>query len=460
VNRANTDVLVLPVVALTLVAIVMFASAMWTGILRLNAVVETGEVNIAYRNVTISEASEVGGKDVGNCIYTLETGGSVDRLKISISNGYPGYKCIVTFNVVNTGTIPVIGPFFNVTEIPHGVRVVFNPPSVQQLHPGDLAHYEVVVEVLQEASENSNYTVDIEITYIQWNEAYSSISGYVWNDVNSDEAWNPGEDPVEDVNVLLRQDGVTIGSTYTSINGYYSFMVYPGTYVIEIVVPPGYTNTTTLAITRTVSIGESSTNNNFGIVQQLTPPPPQGLSVWGEFRETDVDFRKCPAKLGTPLDRVNATVSKTGEVISVAPGAFYYVLWVNGTGLTSINITLAYDYQFNIEDGAGGKIRVYMLNTTTMCITKELDNGAYTYSVNNTLNRAIVNITLSNPLPPDAVILVYTKFKPTHYDPCKEPNGLIGHRWDTLDKSFEVNYNAVANVGSLSGASTIQIVKK
>lgn len=458
-DRVSTDTLVLLAVALMLVTIMMFASAMWTDILRLNAVVETGEVNVTYRNIAVSEADEAEGKDVGNCTYVLETANSVDHLRILISNGYPGYECMVTFDVVNIGTIPVIGPLYSVTEIPSEVRVVFNPPSVQQLHPGDFARYEIVIAVLQEAVENSNYVVNIEITYVQWNEAYSSISGYVWNDENSNGVWEPDEDPMESVNVLLTQDGIIVGSTYTITNGYYYFMVYPGTYIIEVVVPIGYTNTTASTIKRTLSTGESSTDNNFGLTQIPTPPSPPRLSIWGEFRETNVNFEECPARLGTPLNSINATV-RDGKVKSVAPGAFYHVLWINGTGLTNINITLMYDYQFNIEDGASGKIYVYMLNTTTMCVIMELGDRAYTYIVNNTLNRAIVNITLSNPLPPDAVLLVYTKFKPTQYDPDKEPNGLIGHPWETLDKFFEVDYNTVANVGSLSGVSMIQIVRK
>ncbi|MEM4809226.1 MAG: SdrD B-like domain-containing protein [Desulfurococcaceae archaeon] len=461
-GKSNTFLLVSAVVLMLATAIAI-SMAMWMGTLRLNAMVKTGEVNVDYENIVVEEFDEAEGKDVGNCTYTITTSDNADRLEIHISNGYPGYGCRIGFDIVNTGTIPVVGPFYNMTEIPSEIEVVFNPPSVQQLHPGDLAHYEIIIGVLQSANESSEYVVDIDITYIQWNGAYSSISGYVWNDTNENGIWDPGEDPVEGVTILLEQGNIVIVSTFTNSDGYYYFPVHPGTYIIKILLPTGYVNTTALTLTRTISAGESSINNNFGIMRPPLPPPPPplpGLNIMGEFRETNTDFKKCPVKLGTPLDSIRAEVRKEGKVVSVSPGAFYHVLWISGTGLDNVNITVTYDYQFNIEDGFDGKIRVYMLNTTTMCVIQELGYGEYEYSVDNTLNTAIMNITLSNPLSSDAVVLIYIKFKPTDYDSDKEPHGLIGHIWDTLDKNFEVNYNIAANTGSATGTSIIQIVKK
>ncbi|MEM4757144.1 MAG: hypothetical protein QW254_03800, partial [Desulfurococcaceae archaeon] len=200
-GKSNTFLLVSAVVLMLATAIAI-SMAMWMGTLRLNAMVKTGEVNVDYENIVVEEFDEAEGKDVGNCTYTITTSDNADRLEIHISNGYPGYGCRIGFDIVNTGTIPVVGPFYNMTEIPSEIEVVFNPPSVQQLHPGDLAHYEIIIGVLQSANESSEYVVDIDITYIQWDEAYSSISGYVWNDTNENGIWDPGEDPVEGVTIL------------------------------------------------------------------------------------------------------------------------------------------------------------------------------------------------------------------------------------------------------------------
>lgn len=452
--------ILVPFFAIILVAISVTAMslALWTNNVRLNAVINTGEVNVGYEDIVLEEFEEAEGKDVGKCLYSIEASEGSDHLTITIYNGYPGYGCTVEFEIVNKGTIPVVGPFYNVTEIPYGIEVFFNSSAIKQLHPGDSAQYEITAKVLQTAHENSTYTIGIDITYIQWNEVYSYISGFVWNDMNNNRAWDPGENPVEGVNLLLELDGVILASTYTNIDGYYLFTIFPGTYVIRIIIPSGYTNTTVQTIVKSVGAGESSVNNNFGIMKLHTPPTPPALDVKGEFRDTDVNFEKCPAKLGLLLNEANVTIS-SGKVRSVSPGAFYHVLLISGPGLMNINITITYDYQFNIENGKYGKIRVYLLNATTKCIINELSNG-FTYTIDNALNKAIVNITLPNPLQPGVTILIYSKFKPTEYDSVKEPHGLIGHDWSSLDKFFEVNHYVVTSIGSLSGSTIIQITKK
>lgn len=439
------------------VSITAMSLALWTNNLRLNAVISTGEVKVDYENIMLKEFEEAEGKDVGRCLYSIEASEGSGHLMINIYNGYPGYGCTVNFKIVNKGTIPVVGPFYNITDVPDGIEVFFKPSEIKQLHPGDSAQYEIIVKVLQVAHENSTYTVSIDITYIQWNEAYSYISGYVWNDINNNKAWDPDENPVEGVNILLELDGVIIASTYTNIDGYYLFTVFPGTYVIKIVIPDGYTNTTAQTIVKSVGAGESSVNNNFGIMKLHVPPTPPVLDVKGEFRDTNMNSEKCPAKLGGLLNKINVAISE-GKIKSVSPGAFFHVLWISSPGLMNIDITITYGYQFNIEDGKDGKIRVYLLNTTTMCIN-ELNNE-FTYNIDNTLNKAIVNITLPNPLQPGITILIYSKFKPTEYDSVKEPYGLKGHDWDSLDKFFNVNHYVVTSIGSLSGSTTIQITKK
>lgn len=445
---------------LILSTFIALSLAMWTNVLKLNTLISTGEIDLDYRNVYLEEFNEDDNKDVGTCSYVIESSNGIDYLKMFISNGYPGYGCRVSFEIVNTGSIPVIGPFYNVTETPQGVEVIFNPPDILQLHPGDSANYEISVIVLQEAGENSTYFIDIAITYVQWNEAHSSISGYVWNDVDNNGLWDPGEEPVEGVLILLERGGVMIAYRYTDQDGYYYFLVQPGTYTIKIIIPPGYTNTTPITIVSTLEAGQSSVNNNFGIVFIIT----SSLTVFGEFRHTDKNLNECPVFLGTLLEKINVTVPSSGEymgrVISVSPGAYYHILWINGSGLRNVSITYTYDYQFDIENGFSGKIRAYVLNTTTMCIIRQLSMVEFNYSVNNTSNEASMSINLPNQLSWDSAILIYSKFKPTHYHIIYEPYGLRYNYWDHLDKYFEITWEVISNIGSASGTNIIGIFKK
>lgn len=437
---------------LALAMVLVLAFAMWTETLKVNSLVDTGEVDISYYNIAIVEDWEAEGKDVGKCSYTLSTDGI---LTVSIENGYPGYKCTVYFDIVNTGTIPVVGPFFNITDVPEGIQVEFYPAEFTQLHPGDSASYSIIVEVLQNAEEKAGYTVTIEITYIQWNEyiptqpLMAKVSGFVWEDLDGDGEWDDFEPPLANIIVQLLKNNLVAAETTTNEYGYYEFIIEPGEYRIKPVLLTGYSFTTPSEIIITVYAGMEYTQNNFGM---QAPPTPLELIVTSSFRHTNTNFNNCPAELGSLLLQIEANV-KENKVRSISPGAFYYVMNISGPGVTSINLTINYDFHFDVRDGLEGMVRAYVLNTTTGCASEiKRTVGNMTYAVDNTNDIALVNITLSNPLTPDVVVLIYLKYRPAP--------GLIGSSWNTLDKYFDVSYIVYTNIGSTLGYSQIQIVEK
>jgi hypothetical protein len=136
----------------------------------------------------VEEGSDLEAKDVGQCTVSLteyeneegmnpSTAGNDDLdLVITITNGYPGYKCEVQFEVKNTGSIPVMGPTYVDPPSPYtdGYILVehnINTGTCVQLHPGDTQTFEINVTVLQTAEEQTEYTVQIYLRYDQWNEA-------------------------------------------------------------------------------------------------------------------------------------------------------------------------------------------------------------------------------------------------------------------------------------------------
>jgi len=458
--------------------VLLSAFAMWGELLEVNIAINTGEARIDVRDLAVVEGSEFGKSWVASCYANVaESGDGGVGVEIVIENGYPGYTCNVTFSVVNSGTVPLVGPYYSQISVPHGISLYLSPLQREQIHPGEEVEHLVSIGVEQEAGQDSSYTVVIGIEYVQWNEAppgngRTTLSGYVFEDLNGDSTWDSGEPPVNGVLVeLLLENGSVISSTCTDGYGYYSFQVDPpqlSTYTIKSYSPAGYYFTTPDSITLSVYPGTSNPDNNFGI--RIEEPQP-GLSVEKEFRETDFSYSEnggCSTNLGTllPMDGNNYTVyaevPSSGlykdKVRSVSPGALYGVIWVEGQGIANISLRDEYDYHFNIGDGDSGRARVYIYNKSSKCIAELKAGRNFTYTIDNTNNSAAVSIRLNKPLEPGQAVLIYLKFKPTDY--AEEPNGLIGHPWDSLDKYFENRVYVETNIGSASATGVLEIAKK
>jgi len=89
---------------------------------------------------------------------TIPTGDDDLDLNITIVNAYPSYNCTVTFEVRNTGTIPVRGPHvttdgnFNSWNGTY-VMCIGNFTEIT-INPGESAWFEISCHVLQAAGEN------------------------------------------------------------------------------------------------------------------------------------------------------------------------------------------------------------------------------------------------------------------------------------------------------------------
>jgi hypothetical protein len=186
------------------------AFALWADVLKIHIEVNTGNVDVQFGSWSVTEyvgfpdssggwsfvpeGSDPEAKDVGQCAVTLEdieneeedsglgtpAGNDDLDMKISISNGYPGYKCEVTFEVVNTGTIPVKLYFFDQSgnrltlpatfTIDDAVTCTLDGEDGAQVHPDESATYTLSCVVEQSASEDAQYSTQIYIQARQWNE--------------------------------------------------------------------------------------------------------------------------------------------------------------------------------------------------------------------------------------------------------------------------------------------------
>jgi hypothetical protein len=195
----------LTVIAIALLLTTIAISfALWADVLKIQLVAYTGNVDVQFGSWSkkeyvgfpdgnggwsfVEEGSNSEAKDVGQCTVTLQevaneesgnpspAGDNDLDLVITITKGYPGYKCEVTFEVVNSGSVPVRGPTYVDPPSPYtdGHILVEHDISMAacvQLHPGDKQTFTVSVTVLQGAEEQTTYTVQIHLRYDQWNEA-------------------------------------------------------------------------------------------------------------------------------------------------------------------------------------------------------------------------------------------------------------------------------------------------
>jgi len=187
-----------------LLTTVAISFALWADVLKIQLVAYTGNVDVQFGSYSkmeyvgfpasgggwsfVPEGSDPEAKDVGQCTVALQevedeesgspsTAGNNDLdLVITITNGYPGYKCEVTFEVVNSGSVPVKGPTYVDLPSPYTdghilVEHDISTAACVQLHPGDKQTFTVNVTVLQGAEEQTTYKVQIHLRYDQWNEA-------------------------------------------------------------------------------------------------------------------------------------------------------------------------------------------------------------------------------------------------------------------------------------------------
>ena len=188
------------------------AFALWADVLKIQIEVNTGNVDVEFGEYSVKEyvgfpasgggwsfveeGNDPEAKDVGQCTVTLEdiedeestslgtpAGNDDLDLVITITNGYPGYKCEVTFEVKNTGTIPVKLYFFDedgirltlpaTFTIQDAVTCTLEGKDGAQVHPDESETYTLSCVVEQSASEYSQYSTQIYIQARQWNEPLS-----------------------------------------------------------------------------------------------------------------------------------------------------------------------------------------------------------------------------------------------------------------------------------------------
>ncbi|MEM4970069.1 MAG: hypothetical protein QXE01_02325 [Sulfolobales archaeon] len=175
--------------SLTMILVIMGAAiAMWSDSLKIKTTINTGDVDVEFGEISTNdpEGSVDPGytKNVGTCYANKveienedqgnPSGNNDLDLNITIVNAYPSYNCTITFEVRNTGTIPVKGPHVTTDSdfnSWNGTYVICIANFTEiQIDPGQSAWFKISCHVLQSAQENQIYKGQIYLMFHQWNE--------------------------------------------------------------------------------------------------------------------------------------------------------------------------------------------------------------------------------------------------------------------------------------------------
>ncbi|WFO74773.1 hypothetical protein J4526_06770 [Desulfurococcaceae archaeon MEX13E-LK6-19] len=217
--------IVLGLIITALMSSALVGLAMWYDTLKVNAYVDTGELDWEFVNGTIIYNDACGlapgygffagndwnasflpspgalqlDKDVGCTVVSLidtDSDGDSDTMNITLVNVYPWYYTHIAFKVHNDGTIPLKiwrvrisngtheWSYYELNEqvLQQGVYVDLNSDGKadiliwwgdnfgEQLHPCQSADISLDLTVLQDAPENTTLTLYIFLEAVQWNE--------------------------------------------------------------------------------------------------------------------------------------------------------------------------------------------------------------------------------------------------------------------------------------------------
>lgn len=188
------------------------AYAAWTASLHVEGTIQTGNVDVVWDMQSDREFVGIldpatgqvvnspipAGKDVADCLSSLEPGATDRIVNFQVINAYPSYTCEITLGALVTGSVPVhisnikrevldaagspvLDSELNMNvELTRKIEVdegVFRCDSSQpvgistQLHRGDRFCAIISVHATENAQQNHNYAGSLWIDLIQWNFA-------------------------------------------------------------------------------------------------------------------------------------------------------------------------------------------------------------------------------------------------------------------------------------------------
>jgi hypothetical protein len=148
------------------------AYAMWYEDLFIEGTVDTGELDADL--ILTGYWEEGDDKDVSS-IDAYVCG---KTLYVTVNNAYPDVWYWVTFDIYNSGTIPLHACGFDVDEfsVGPGVQIYYCGPDLIQIHPGEsTSNLCIAIYLINDAAQSATNTFTFDYVNVQYNEAFPTV---------------------------------------------------------------------------------------------------------------------------------------------------------------------------------------------------------------------------------------------------------------------------------------------
>jgi predicted ribosomally synthesized peptide with SipW-like signal peptide len=141
-------------------AVVGFTYAWWTETLTISGSVETGKLEVKFKNPLTTSCSSY-----MSCSAAVKDSTSIE---VNVTNGYPCGWCNVTFTIENTGTIPAKVTAINIPTVA-GLEISIADLEVGDIIPvGGSVSPTLQIHVADGAAETTTYTFIVTIEFGQF----------------------------------------------------------------------------------------------------------------------------------------------------------------------------------------------------------------------------------------------------------------------------------------------------
>ena len=147
----------------------------WQANVDINGAVTTGNVNVELVVIGAQENDAEKGKNFANCsaeafdiVSDAPNDPKDDKVQLTINNGFPGYSCNLSINLVNRGSLPVVVSGTVKANAASEGAISVTPKTddceTLQLNPGDIIYCDWDIGVLKGADQKAVYEFDINVT--------------------------------------------------------------------------------------------------------------------------------------------------------------------------------------------------------------------------------------------------------------------------------------------------------
>ena len=181
---------------------------------------------------------------------------------------------------------------------------------------------------------------------------FASIGDYVWEDVNGNGIQDTGEPGLSGVTVnLLNSSGTQLATTTTTGSGFYTFTsLVPGSYIIEVVKPTGYSGVTlktqgsdtskdsnlNTATARSDVTTLISGENNMTVDGGLYRPASIGDFVWNDLNANGIQDAGEAGVPNVTVNLLNSSGTQLATTTTNASGAYSFTNLIPGNYIIEV----------------------------------------------------------------------------------------------------------------------------